>query len=892
MSVCRPAAWVALGFCLVLPGLPVSPLAAQRPQIIRDRVEPVWLEGNSRFWYRIGLPGGGAEFVLVDAKRGERRPAFDHAAVAEWVSGQLGRPVGVAELPFRRLTYRDDGSVLELDGPDLRCRLNLADGSLERVAVPAEENAAGLFRPARPSRDEGEESELRIANALDAPLRLFWIDREGKRVPYGEIAAGETATQHTWAGHVFLVEGEPVSGEVCFAATAEPRTVRLDAASVAGVREETRRERGRGRRGRELARNRPATSPDGNWTAFVRDDDLWLKDAADEEAWPLAEDGSEERTFRRDSSRARLISMQYDLPDPPEDAADLLWSPDSRFVVAWQTEKVPERLVQYVQSLPDADVHPVLQSYPYLKAGDPVPVSRPRVFELASRREIPVDGALFPNPWELRFLRWSEDGNRAFLHYNERGHQTIRLLELELATGKVRTVVEETSPTFIHYSDGGKSELHWLPAALSGNRPGRGSDPNSLRGLRALASDPDGSRTGELLWASERSGWNHIYRYDIATGAVINAMTAGEWNVKRIEQVDAEAGVAWFFAVGIAEGQDPYHEHFCRVNFDGSGLKVLTAGDGTHEINWSPDRKFFIDRWSRVDLPPVHELRSAEGEQVLTLETAEVAAFEAAGGRMPTRFVAKGRDGTTDIWGILHWPSKIDPGQRYPVLEQIYAGPHDHHVPKRFQARHGAQRMADQGFVVVQIDGMGTAWRSKAFHDVCWRNLKDAGFPDRIAWMKTAAKEFPELDIERVGVYGGSAGGQNAMAAVLWHSDFYKAAAADCGCHDNRMDKIWWSEQWMGWPVGEQYAANSNAENAELLGGALLLTVGEMDQNVDPATTTQVVGRLIKADKDFEFLLVVGGGHGAGDLPWAARKRLEFFRRHLGSPTPATRQQP
>ena len=183
--------------------------------------------------------------------------------------------------------------------------------------------------------------------------------------------------------------------------------------------------------------------------------------------------------------------------------------------------------------------------------------------------------------------------------------------------------------------------------------------------------------------------------------------------------------------------------------------------------------------------------------------------------------------------------------------------------------------------IVVQIDGMGTAWRSKEFHDVCFKNLRDAGFPDRIAWMKAAAKEYPQFDLSRVGIYGGSAGGQNAMAALLWHNDFYKVAVADCGCHDNRMDKIWWNEQWMGWPVDDSYKQNSNMENAHLLKGQLMLTLGELDRNVDPASTTQVVRQLIKHNKDFEFVLVAGAGHGAGESPWAARKRLNFFKRHL-----------
>src|SRR5690606_27222665 len=224
----------------------------------------------------------------------------------------------------------------------------------------------------------------------------------------------------------------------------------------------------------------------------------------------------------------------------------------------------------------------------------------------------------------------------------------------------------------------------------------------------------------------------------------------------------------------------------------------------------------------------------------------------------------------------------FDPEGKYPVIEQIYAGPQDFHVPKAFRPYHGAQEMAELGFIVVQIDGMGTNWRSKAFHDVCWKNLGDSGFPDRIAWLKAASECDPEMDLERgVGIYGGSAGGQSALRALLAFGDFYTVAAADCGCHDNRMDKIWWNELWMGWPIGPHYEEQSNVTQAHKLQGKLLLTVGELDRNVDPASTMQVVDALIKADKDFELIVFPGGGHGSGGSPYGQRRRTEFFVRHL-----------
>src|SRR5262249_976155 len=241
-------------------------------------------------------------------------------------------------------------------------------------------------------------------------------------------------------------------------------------------------------------------------------------------------------------------------------------------------------------------------------------------------------------------------------------------------------------------------------------------------------------------------------------------------------------------------------------------------GDGTHTIRSSPDRKYLIARYSRVDLPPVHELRKVEdGKLVVKLEEADVADLKKQGWEAPEVFSAKGRDGKTDIYGIVCKPRDFDAKKKYSVIEYVYAGPHDSHVPKRFDPFSRFRSLTDLGFVVVQIDGMGTANRSKAFHDVCWKNLKDAGFPDRVLWHKAVAKKYAWYDTSRVGIYGTSAGGQNAMGALLFHGDFYKAAVAACGCHDNRMDKASWNEQWMGYPVAKHYAESSNVDNAKKL---------------------------------------------------------------------------
>jgi dipeptidyl aminopeptidase/acylaminoacyl peptidase len=351
--------------------------------------------------------------------------------------------------------------------------------------------------------------------------------------------------------------------------------------------------------------------------------------------------------------------------------------------------------------------------------------------------------------------------------------------------------------------------------------------------------------------------------------------------VRSIERIDQEKRQLWFYAGGVIPGQDPYYRHLCRVDLDGSNFVLLTQAEGEHDCQLDPNREWMIDTYSRVDMPPVHELRSAiTGEKIMELERSDDTELWPGSSR-PERFVAKGRDGTTDIYGILVRPTHMEPGKRYPIIENIYAGPQDSFVPKAYSGLSEYHALAELGFIVVKIDGMGTSNRSKAFHDISYRNLADGGFPDRRLWIQAAANQYPEMDVEHVGIYGGSAGGQNALAALLFHSDFYDAAVADCGCHDNRMDKVWWNELYMGWPIDDHYEANSNVANAHRLTGKLMLVVGELDTNVDPSSTMQVVDALIRADKDFDLIYVPGGGHGIGSSPYCKRRRDDFFVRNL-----------
>lgn len=574
---------------------------------------------------------------------------------------------------------------------------------------------------------------------------------------------------------------------------------------------------------------------------------VWLITSRTGEHLAVVEGASQLQTFIIDGKG--ISKAKAEAPQKPERG---FRSPDGSCVVFTEADKVERRKVTIVESTPNDSVQPKVKVIDYIKPGDPLP--KPQwVIEKSDGTKLRVARDFYENPFtesgELDAV-WAPDSSEFYFNYNQRGHQLYRILAVNAKTGAARVVVEETSKTFIHYS--GKSWRHWLHSS------------------------------GELIWMSERDGWCHLYLYDAQKGTPKHQITKGAWPVREVLHVDEAKKEIWFLASGLRAKEDPYHTHLCRVNFDGSGFKQLTEGDGNHRVDFSPNREFFIDTWSRADKPPVMELRrSRDGGLVCELEKAEVSALLTAGWTMPERFVAKGRDGKTDIHGVIVKPSNFDPAKKYPVVENIYAGPHGSFAPKEFSRLMGHHVIAELGFIVVQLDGMGTNHRGKAFHDVCWKNIKDAGFPDRKLWIQEAAKTRPWMDLSRIGIYGGSAGGQNAMRALLDHHDFYKVAVADCGCHDNRMDKIWWNEQWMGWPVDESYVKSSNKEDAHKLKGHLLIIVGELDTNVDPASTTQVVAALQKAGKSFDFMPIAGTGHGAAETPYGSRLRMEFLVRHL-----------
>lgn len=568
-------------------------------------------------------------------------------------------------------------------------------------------------------------------------------------------------------------------------------------------------------------------SPDGKYEAVINNYNVAIRETGTREVTLLSGDGSEGTYYDGDS---------------------LVWSPDSKKIAVYRVKPGFRRYVHYVESSPEDQLQPKHSTFQYAKPGDVLDVETPVLFHVDTKQRIEVDNKLFPDAYDVTRLQWRKDSSAVTFEYNQRGHQVYRIIEIAANDGAARAVITEAPKTFFTYSS------------------------------KKYRFDVNDGK--EVIWMSERDGWNHLYLFDGVTGAVKHQITKGDWPVRAVIDVDEEKKQIWFTASGMYPGKDPYFVHYYRINFDGTGLTPLTSVDAHHNVALSSDRAFYVDTYSRVDAAPVSELRrTSDGSVVMELERGDMTALTKAGWKAPEVFVAKGRDGTTDIWGLIYRPSNFDPSKKYPVIENIYAGPHGAHVPKSFQAFNQMQATAEIGFIVVQIDGMGTNFRSKAFHDVAWQNLKDAGFPDRILWHKAVAAKYPYYDITRVGIYGTSAGGQNSMGALLFHPDFYKAAVSFVGCHDNRMDKIWWNEQWMG-KLGPHYAESSNVDNAHRLQGKVLLVVGEMDHNVDPSSTLQVVNQLIKHNKDFDFLILPGADHGSGGA-YGDHKRFDFFAKHL-----------
>ncbi len=600
------------------------------------------------------------------------------------------------------------------------------------------------------------------------------------------------------------------------------------------------------------------TSPDGKRSAFIRDWNLWVRDLATGQESPLTTDGVKDFGYATDNAGWTN-----------SDSAILLWSPDSRKLATYQQD---QRNVGEMYLVSTTTGHPTLRAWKYPLPGDSIVTMLQRVvIDVDARRvvrfQMPPDQHRSTNGDDISMadVQWSPDASQVAFASVTRDHKTATLRIANAATGVVRTVMSESVPK--SHFESGMGKINW----------------------QLLWS------THELLWWSQRDNWGQLYLYDATTGALKQQITTGEGNVATVVKVDERTRTIWFTGVGREPGRDPYFRHLYRIGIDGKGYALLTPDDGDHEISLAPDGAVLVDTWSKPDLPQVTVMRSGlTGKSLVALERADVSRLLATGWKPPLQITMKGRDGTTDIYGLLFRPSNFDSTRTYPIINQIYPGPQSGSVGGRgfTPARGDAQALAELGFIVVEIDGMGTPDRSKSFHEAYYANMGDNTLPDQVAGMKQLAARYSWIDLTRVGIWGHSGGGFAAADAMFRYPDFFHVGISESGNHDNRAYEDDWGERYQGLLTRNadgtgNYDDQANQNLAKQLKGHLLLAHGTMDNNVPPYNTLLVVEALIKANKDFDLLLLPNQQHGYGTMSsYMMRRRWDYFVRWLQGTEP------
>lgn len=596
-------------------------------------------------------------------------------------------------------------------------------------------------------------------------------------------------------------------------------------------------------------------SPDKKQAAFIRDYNLWVRDTATGAEVQLTTDGVKDFGYATDN--AGWVKS---------DRAIVLWSLDSRKIATFQQD---QRGVGEMYLVNTGVGHPTLEAWKYPLPGDDVVTTIQRVIiDVPSRKITRLKIApdqhrsglcdhIVCSGSEWTDVQWDPGGGKLAFLSSSRDHKQARLREADAATGEVREINEESVATQYESGDG---KTNWQV-------------------LYPL---------GQFLWYSERSGWGHLYLGDWKTGQLKGPVTSGDWLVRQVLRVDEKERTVYFLGAGKEVGRDPYFTHLYRVGLDGQGLKLLTPEDADHQIAFSKSGKFFVDTYSKPDVPPITVLRDASGQLVSTLEKADISNLLATGWKPPVPITVKARDGATDLYGLLFIPTHVQAGKKYPIVNHIYPGPQGGSVgPRTFVAARGdTQALAELGFVVIEVDGMGNPTRSKKFHDAYYGNLGDNTLPDQIGAMKQIAARYPYIDIERAGIYGHSGGGFAAADAMFRYPDFFKVGISEAGNHDNRNYEDDWGERYQGLLKKNadgttNYDDQANQLHAKNLKGHLLLAHGTMDNNVPPYNTLLVVNELIKANKDFDLLMLPNRGHGFGNEPYMVRRRWDYFVRYL-----------
>jgi len=621
---------------------------------------------------------------------------------------------------------------------------------------------------------------------------------------------------------------------------------------------------GQGGGGGRGGRNRAASevSPDKKKQAFLRDWNLWVRDVATGEETQLTTNGVKDYGYATDNAGWTHSNNPI-----------LVWSPDSTKIATFQQD---QRKTGEMYLVSVTNSHPKLETWKYPLVGDKdvtmiervaIDVTAKKVvrFKMApdQHRSSLCDDISCRGGSGWDDVMWSDDSKSIAFVSTSRDHKQEWLRVANPETGDIREVYTETVPKFFE-SGNGKVNWKYLPAS------------------------------NEFLWFSETSGWGQMYLYDLTTGKPKNQITTGESNVTQVLRVDEKARVIYFNAVGKEKGWDPYYSAFYRVDFDGKNMKLLTPERAEHQITPSPDGKFFVDVYSTVTEPQTSVVRDVTGRIAVQLGRQDIGKLVASGWVPPTPITVKARDGKTDLYGFMFKPTKIEMGRKYPIINHVYPGPQTGSCGARsFTAAHGdLQALAELGFVVVCIDGMGTPWRSKTFHEFYFGDMGDNTIPDQVSGMKDLASKYPFIDLSKAGMYGHSGGG-NATAAAMFHfPDFFSVGIAESGNHDNREYEDDWAEKWSGLETisadgSSSYDSQANQSFAKNLKGHLLLAHGTFDDNVPPNETLIVVDALIKANKDFDLLLIPNAAHGYGAATqYMTRRRWDYFVRYLAGATP------
>ena len=608
------------------------------------------------------------------------------------------------------------------------------------------------------------------------------------------------------------------------------------------------------------SRDRPARiansvmSPDGKLAAFIRDFNLWVRDITADTDIQLTTDGVKDYGYATDN--AGWIRS---------DSPVVVWSPDSKKIATFQQDQRKTGDMYLVNTIAG---HPTLQAWKYPLPGDQfvtmiervvIEVDGPNVIRLKmgqdQHRSSLCDDVKCGGEWVD--VQWNPDGSQVSFVSTSRNHQQANLRVADATTGAIREVLEEKGETFLE-SGNGKVNWKYLPGS------------------------------NEAIWFSQRENWGHLYMHDLQTGKQKYPITSGDSNVTQLTRVDEANRLLYFQGVGRERGRDPYFRHFYRVGMDGKNVQLLTPEDADHAVSVSPSGRYFVDNYSKPDVASTSVLRDATGKVVLALEKADLSRLIATGWQPPMPITVKDRGGVGDLYGLLYRPTNFDPAKKYPIVNRIYPGPQTGSVGSRSfsAARADSQALAELGFIVVEIDGMGTPWRSKRFHAAYYGDMGDNTLPDQVAGMKELATRYPWIDIDRAGIYGHSGGGFATAAAMFKYPEFFKVGVSQAGNHDNRVYEDDWAEKWHGLlekrPDGTtNYDSQANQNFAKNLKGKLLLAHGSMDANVPFYSTLLVVDALIKENKDFDLIIFPNRGHGFGNEPYMVRRRWDYFVKHL-----------